>query len=102
MEIIEPQPIDLIEIVYLEKVCNFELKSRGWLSSDIYKQITLEDLKNIFIIKLNKLRLTGLIKINISDNYSDNSGNINSKCSKPLLIENILIPISHEYILNSL
>jgi GNAT superfamily N-acetyltransferase len=91
MEILEPQSIDLIEIVYLEKVCYFELKSRGWLSCDKFKQFTLEDLKTIFILKLNNLTLTGLIKINISGNHPDISKNNNSITYNPLVIENIII-----------
>ncbi len=91
MEIIQPRPYDLIEIVYLQRVCYFELQSRGWLSCDLFKEFTLGDLKNIFILKLNSLTLTGFIKFNLQINDSKSLDSLNSISSNPLLIENIIV-----------
>ena len=91
MEIIQPQPSDLIEIVYLQRVCFSELKSRRWLSCEIYKEFSIEDLKNIFILKFNNLTLLGLIRINLSENAPDGQPNIKSLSSNPLYVDNIII-----------
>ncbi len=91
MEIIKPQASDLIEIVYLQKVCFSELKSRGWLACELYKEFSRDDLNNIFILKLNQLTLLGLIKLNLSAKGHSGSGNVKSLSSNPLIIDSLII-----------
>jgi len=89
MEILQPQPSDLIEIVYLQKVCFSEMKSKGWLSIDLYKEFSTDDLKNSFILRSNNLTL-GLIRMH--DSLSDNpETNCTTISAKPLIIDSFMI-----------
>lgn len=90
MEILQPQPSDLIEIVYLQRVCFSEMKMRGWLPFELYKEFSLEDLKNTFILKQNSLTL-GLIKIDLNGNDHQHEVNWNSTSVNPLIIDKLII-----------
>ena len=94
MKIIPPQPSDLIEIAYLQRVCFNEMKSKGWISYPLFKEISPDDLKHTFILKFNNLTL-GMITMNDS---AKEKGNVDHHCngkhlssSNPLYIDNLTI-----------
>ena len=90
MEIIQPQPSDLIEIVYLQRVCFSAMKSKGWLSCDLYREINTEELSNIFILKQDSLTL-GMMKIHKSGLELNGKVEWNSSSANPLSIDSLII-----------
>lgn len=90
MEIIKARPIDLIEIVYLLRICSCENDSRGQLlqktSSDILSNTNFE---HIYILKDNSLTI-GLVSL-LEQQNTGCCIHWTSDSEKPLYIESLVV-----------
>jgi len=92
MEIIKAVPADLIEVLYLLRVCVLDMNSRGWFYWDLQSPLIKEDIDNntVFLYKQNEMTF-GMISFNLKEIPEYRDINWNKASSKPLLIHHLMV-----------
>jgi len=92
MSILQATSYDLIEILYLLKVCIHEINSKGLRQRDMQFRLANIDLNkgNIYLYKKNSVTL-GMITLEVDANAEYKSISWNEESSKPLIAHRLAV-----------
>ena len=92
MNIIKASPSDLVEVLYLLRVCVLEMNSKGWFHWDLHNPLVKQDLENdrVFVYIENDITI-GTITLNCDEMPEYNSISWSNTSGKSLVACRLLV-----------
>jgi GNAT superfamily N-acetyltransferase len=92
MSIIKASQEDLIEVLYLLRVCIQEMNARGWFHLDMHNIMVRDNINNnmVFLYKENEV-YPGMITLNVQEEPEYKHVQSNDPLHKPLIAHRLIV-----------